>query len=197
MFKLHKQSCYSFQKGRESQIRIIPNKADVLTPQELMRVYGALFWSLAPLINVTEPPRVYVGSYWEKPFQPGTQHQLFLAEEVALLNDIYKVEDNRVENKVAFIRSHAILVKIHALLVDKYLSTFERKHSIFTSDEALLQDIVDNPGSYNIFQSVLARSRVSKYDLPTAGVYQEFFSINAVNSFKRLVSLLLLGEINV
>lgn len=48
-------------KGRESQIRLILNKADSISMQELMRVYGALFWGMAPLINVTEPPRVYIG----------------------------------------------------------------------------------------------------------------------------------------
>lgn len=173
-------------KGRESQIRIILNKADSILPQELMRVYGALFWSLAPLINVTEPPRVYTGSYWGQPYKPGTHNDLFQEEEISLLNDIYDVSENRVENKIAFIRSHAILVKIHALLVDKYLETFEAKNSIFGNPETLFADIVENPGKYHIFRSILSKSKVSKYDLPDAKVYAEFFSINAVSGFKRM-----------
>ena len=52
-----------------------------MEPQALMRVYGALFWSLAPLINVTEPPRVYAGSFWGKKFKPNTNTELFLQEE--------------------------------------------------------------------------------------------------------------------
>ncbi len=32
------------------------NKADMCEPQELMRVYGSLFWSLSNLIHTTEPP---------------------------------------------------------------------------------------------------------------------------------------------
>lgn len=56
-------------QGKEAALRIILNKADSIPERELMRVYGALYWSLAPLINVTEPPRIYVGSLWDKPYQ--------------------------------------------------------------------------------------------------------------------------------
>ena len=180
------ESLFQQLKGRESQIRIILNKADTISTQELMRVYGALFWSLAPLINVTEPPRVYIGSYWGQPYKPGTHSDLFRDEEVSLLNDIYEVSENRLENKVASIRSHAILVKIHALLVDKYLETFNSKNSIFGNPETLISDIVLQPHKYHIFQQVLAHGKISKYDLPDPRLYREFFSINAVNAFKRI-----------
>ena len=66
---LELESLFEQLKGRESQIRLILNKADSISMQELMRVYGALFWSMAPLINVTEPPRVYIGSFWDEPLR--------------------------------------------------------------------------------------------------------------------------------
>ncbi|CAL8355920.1 unnamed protein product [Boreogadus saida] len=78
-------------KGRESQIRIILNKADNLARQDLMRVYGALFWSMAPLINVTEPPRVYVSSFWPQDYAPDTSKELFMKEEISLLEDLNEV----------------------------------------------------------------------------------------------------------
>eukprot|EP00667_Euglena_gracilis_P022909 EG_transcript_25672 len=43
-------------KGHESKLRMVLNKADLCEPQELMRVYGSLFWSLSNLIHTTEPP---------------------------------------------------------------------------------------------------------------------------------------------
>ncbi|XP_071616592.1 sarcalumenin isoform X2 [Heliangelus exortis] len=173
-------------KGRESQIRIILNKADSLATQELMRVYGALFWSLAPLINVTEPPRVYVSSFWPHEYHPDTHKELFLKEEISLLEDLNQVIENRMENKIAFIRQHAIRVRIHALLVDRYLQTFKDKMTFFSDGELVFRDIVEDPDKFYIFKSILAKTNVSKFDLPNREAYKDFFGINPITSFKLL-----------
>ncbi|XP_054849225.1 sarcalumenin isoform X2 [Eublepharis macularius] len=173
-------------KGRESQIRIILNKADSLATQELMRVYGALFWSLAPLINVTEPPRVYVSSFWPLDYQPDTHRDLFLKEEISLLEDLNQVIENRLENKIAFIRQHAIRVRIHALLVDRYLQTYKEKMTFFSDGELVFKDIVEDPDKFYIFKSILAKTNVSKFDLPNREAYKDFFGINPISSFKLL-----------
>ncbi|XP_073409631.1 sarcalumenin isoform X2 [Dendrobates tinctorius] len=173
-------------KGRESQIRIILNKADSLATQELMRVYGALFWSLAPLINVTEPPRVYVSSFWPEDYHPETHKELFLKEEISLLEDLTQVIENRLENKIAFIRQHAIRVRIHALLVDRYLHTYKDKMTFFSDGELVFKDIVDDPDKFFIFKSILAKTNVSKFDLPNREAYKDFFGVNPITSFKLL-----------
>lgn len=173
-------------KGRESQIRIILNKADNLATQELMRVYGALFWSLAPLINVTEPPRVYVSSFWPQDYQPDTHRELFLKEEISLLEDLTQVIENRLENKIAFIRQHAIRVRIHALLVDRYLQTYKDKMTFFSDGELVFKDIVEDPDKFFIFKSILAKTNVSKFDLPNREAYKDFFGVNPITGFKLL-----------
>ncbi|XP_004474383.1 sarcalumenin [Dasypus novemcinctus] len=173
-------------KGRESQIRIILNKADNLATQMLMRVYGALFWSLAPLINVTEPPRVYVSSFWPEEYKPDTHQELFLQEEISLLEDLNQVIENRLENKIAFIRQHAIRVRIHALLVDRYLQTYKDKMTFFSDGELVFKDIVEDPDKFYIFKTILAKTNVSKFDLPNREAYKDFFGINPISSFKLL-----------
>ncbi|XP_019515890.1 PREDICTED: sarcalumenin isoform X2 [Hipposideros armiger] len=173
-------------KGRESQIRIILNKADNLATQMLMRVYGALFWSLAPLINVTEPPRVYVSSFWPQDYKPDTHRELFLKEEISLLEDLNQVIENRLENKIAFIRQHAIRVRIHALLVDRYLQTYKDKMTFFSDGELVFKDIVEDPDKFYIFKTILAKTNVSKFDLPNREAYKDFFGINPISSFKLL-----------
>lgn len=173
-------------KGRESQIRIILNKADSLATQELMRVYGALFWSLAPLINVTEPPRVYVSSFWPADYHPETHKELFLKEEISLLEDLNQVIENRLENKIAFIRQHAIRVRIHALLVDRYVQTYKEKMTFFSDGELVFKDIVDDPDKFFIFKSILAKTNVSKFDLPNREAYKDFFGVNPITNFKVL-----------
>uniref|UniRef100_A0A3P9MLD5 Sarcalumenin n=1 Tax=Oryzias latipes TaxID=8090 RepID=A0A3P9MLD5_ORYLA len=173
-------------KGRESQIRIILNKADNLATQDLMRVYGALFWSLAPLINVTEPPRVYVSSFWPYDYAPDTSRELFKREEISLLEDLNQVIENRMENKIAFIRQHGIRVRIHGLLVDRYVQTFKEKMSFFSDPELVFQEIVDDPDKFYIFKSILAKTNVSKFDLPNRDAYRDFFGINPITNFKPL-----------
>ncbi|KAH7695051.1 RME1ARME-1/EHD family protein, partial [Aphelenchoides avenae] len=53
-------------KGNEEKIKIILNKADLVEANELVRVRGALMWSLSKVIDTPEVPRVYIGSFWEK-----------------------------------------------------------------------------------------------------------------------------------
>ncbi|KAM3623621.1 uncharacterized protein V6R79_013412 [Siganus canaliculatus] len=175
-------------KGRESQIRLILNKADSLSTQDLMRVYGALFWSMAPLINVTEPPRVYVSSFWQQDYGADTSRGLFIKEETSLLEDLNQVIENQIENKIAFIRQHGIRVRIHALLVDRYLQTYYDKLGWFSDPYEVFQDIVNDPDKYYIFKSILAKTNVSKFDLPDKEAYQDFFGVNPVSSFKQLSS---------
>ncbi|XP_052395180.1 sarcalumenin-like [Carassius gibelio] len=175
-------------KGRESQIRIILNKADSLTTQDLMRVYGALFWSMAPLINVTEPPRVYVSSFWPQEYAPDTNRDLFKREEISLLEDLNQVIENRLQNKIAFIRQHGIRVRIHALLVDRYLQTYYEKLGWFSDPHEVFNDIVSDPDKFYIFKSILAKTNVSKFDLPEAEAYRDFFGVNPPGGFKLLSS---------
>ena len=54
-------------KGYDEKIRIVLNKADMVDHQQLMRVYGALMWSLGKVFNTPEVCRVYIGSFWNEP----------------------------------------------------------------------------------------------------------------------------------
>ncbi|XP_061889467.1 retinitis pigmentosa 1-like 1 protein [Entelurus aequoreus] len=177
---------FRLMKGRESQIRIILNKADSLSTQDLMRVYGALFWSMAPLINATEPPRVYVSSFWPQDYAVDTSQDLFMKEEISLLEDLNQVIENQIENKIAFVRQHGIRVRIHALLVDRYLQTYYDKVGWFNDPYEVFHDIVTDPDKYYIFKSILAKTNVSKFDLPSKEAYQDFFGVNPISNFQQL-----------
>lgn len=56
-------------KGRESQVRIVLNKADEITAEELLKIQGNLVWNVSPLMASVEPPTLYAGSFWSKPYQ--------------------------------------------------------------------------------------------------------------------------------
>ena len=55
-------------KGRESQVRIILNKADEITSSELLKIQNNLVWNLSPNLASLEPPRyakMFV-AYWKE-----------------------------------------------------------------------------------------------------------------------------------
>lgn len=183
---LELETLFKQLKGKESQIRLILNKADTHSSQELMRVYGALFWSLAPLINVTEPPRIYTGSFWRYNYKPSTNTALFKQEEMSLLQDLNDVIENRLENKVAFVRQHAQRVRIHSLLVNEYLTSYFARNSFFKDPDAILKDLVSHPEYHNVFQNIWSRHSVSQFDMPSPSLYSEFFSLNPLTDFKPL-----------
>jgi hypothetical protein len=49
-------------KGNDDKIRVVLNKADMVSHQQLMRVYGAMMWSLGKVVKTPEVMRVYIGT---------------------------------------------------------------------------------------------------------------------------------------
>merc|ERR1711881_472587 len=75
-------------RGHDDKIRVVLNKSDQVTTQQLMRVYGALMWALGKVINTPEVRRVYISSFWDKPFATRENKKLFEDEQKDLFNDI-------------------------------------------------------------------------------------------------------------
>lgn len=72
-------------KGHEDKVRVVLNKSDSVGEQELMRVYGALQWSLGKVLKSPEVVRVYVSSFWDKPYVNTEWEELFDKEKEGLL----------------------------------------------------------------------------------------------------------------
>ena len=95
-------------KGRESQVRIVLNKADEITAEELLKIQGNLVWNVSPLMASVEPPTLYAGSFWSRPYKSGAPKRLLKSQEMALLKDIKDAIDKRVENRIATARRFAV-----------------------------------------------------------------------------------------
>jgi len=76
-------------KGNDDKIRVVLNKADKITSQQLMRVYGALMWSLGKVIATPEVARVYIGSFWDGECMNPDLLPMFKAESADLLHDLH------------------------------------------------------------------------------------------------------------
>lgn len=112
------QRCIASLNGCHHKVRIILNKADKMTTQQLMRVHGALMWSLGKVMDNPEVARVYVGSFWDEPLQATELRTLFEQEKCDLCAQIEDLPRNATVQKMNDLSKRARLAKAHALLLD-------------------------------------------------------------------------------
>ena len=84
--------------------------------QQLMRVYGALMWSLGKILNIPEVSRVYIGSFWNQPLVHTTNQHLFEAEQQDLFQDLQSLPRNAAVRKLNDFIKRARLVKVLKVL---------------------------------------------------------------------------------
>ncbi|KAF9965575.1 3-hydroxyisobutyryl-CoA hydrolase [Mortierella alpina] len=106
-------------KGQEEKVRVILNKSDMVDQQQLMRVYGALMWSLGKVIQTPEVMRVYLGSFWlQRPQNAFEDCRALLDKEQAdLLKDLRDLPRNAAIRKVNEIVKRARLARVHAYII--------------------------------------------------------------------------------
>lgn len=106
-------------KSHDDKMRIVLNKADMVDPQQLMRVYGALMWSLGKVHRCPEVLRVYIGSFWDKDVNVAGlgNKELFDAESTDLLDDLRGLPQQSAVRKINELVKRTRLAKVHAVLV--------------------------------------------------------------------------------
>lgn len=103
--------------GYDDKIRIILNKSDMVTSQQLMRVYGALMWALGKVIKTPEVARVYIGSFWDQPLFINDNRKLFEAEEHDLLRDLESLPKSLAVRKLNDFVKRARFVKVCCIFI--------------------------------------------------------------------------------
>jgi len=101
----------------DDKIRIILNKADGVDGQQLMRVYGALMWSLGKVLKCPETPRVYIGSWWDGQLANASFRTLFELEEQDLFRDFRLMPRSAALRKLNDMIKRARLARVLALIV--------------------------------------------------------------------------------
>ena len=167
-------------KGNDTKIRIVLNKADRVTNQQLMRVYGALMWSLGKVLGTPEVARVYIGSFWDEPYQNDDNRKLFEAEEEDLFKDIQAVPRGAIVRKLNDLIKRARLAKTHAYIISYLRSQMpavfgkEAKQKQLTADISL------------IFATIQRDSGLPAGDFPKVSDFQESLKGYDFNKFQKL-----------
>ena len=147
-------------KRNQEKIRIVLNKADMVTTQQLMRVYGALMWSLGKVVNSPEVVRVYIGSFWDKQLQFDENRRLFEAEQEDLFADIQSLPRSNAVRRLNEMIKRARLAKVHAYILDQLRSQMP---SLFGKQSKKDELIANLP---NIFHSIQKRYQLPVGDFP-------------------------------
>merc|ERR1712176_1620639 len=137
----------------------ILNKADAITQQQLMRVYGALLWSLGKVVQTPEVMRVYISSFWDKPYRIKECEILFDLEKQDLLNDLKALPRSSAVRKVNEFVKRTRRAKVHALICESLRSKF----GIF-GKEKKQKELLNSMAQ--IFKQVSTKNNVPMGDFP-------------------------------
>ncbi|KFU91131.1 EH domain-containing protein 4, partial [Chaetura pelagica] len=154
-------------RGQDDKIRVVLNKADQVDTQQLMRVYGALMWSLGKVINTPEVLRVYIGSFWAHPLRNTENRRLFEAEAQDLFKDIQSLPQKAAVRKLNDLIKRARLAKVHAYIIS-YLK--KEMPSVFGKENKKKELINNLP---EIYIQLQREYHISAGDFPEVKKMQE------------------------
>jgi len=160
-----KQAIQAIRKN-ENKIRIVLNKADMMTHQQLMRVYGALMWSLARILQNPEVCRIYVGSFWNQPLQYTGNRELFEMEEEDLFDELQKLPRFAMIRRLNDLIKRAKAVKVHHVIV----SHLKAQMPVIGKDSKK-KDLIKNLG--NVFKFIQEEHDIPAADFPDAEAFAE------------------------
>ncbi|KAJ2814831.1 hypothetical protein IWW50_007013, partial [Coemansia erecta] len=157
----------------------------------LMRVYGALMWSLGKVIPTPEVNRVYLGSFWPKYKTPvGTVYEdnadLLASEQRDLLRDLRSIPKNAAVRRVNEIVKRARQARVHAHIIGYLRSELPSMFGKNKKAKAMLDDL---PGE---FKKIQVKYNLPPGDFPNPDAFKqdlEAFKIADFNKFsQRLVA---------
>ncbi|KAK9077579.1 hypothetical protein SSX86_005916 [Deinandra increscens subsp. villosa] len=171
-------------RGNDDKIRVVLNKADQVDTQQLMRVYGALMWSLGKVLNTPEVMRVYIGSFNDKPINSVTAGpigtELFEKEQEDLLSDLKDIPKRACDRRINEFVKRARAAKIHAFII----SHLKKEMPAMMGKAKAQQKLIDN--LEDVFAKVQREHHLPAGDLPFVESFRERLSGYNLDKFEKL-----------
>ena len=161
-------------------MRVVLNKADSIDTQALMRVYGALMWSLGKVKQTPEVTRVYISSFWEKPFKNTENEKLFTSEREDLFKELRDLPRYSAIRKINDLVKRARYIKVHALVIGHLKSKMPSFMSKASTQKKLL-DTMDE-----VFRAVQREHQLPFGDFPNMEEFKEQIGEMDFSKFPKL-----------
>uniref|UniRef100_A0A7S2PYV9 Dynamin-type G domain-containing protein n=1 Tax=Skeletonema marinoi TaxID=267567 RepID=A0A7S2PYV9_9STRA len=146
----------------DDKIRCVLNKADCVTREQLVRVYGSLMWSMGKIFDSPEVVRVYTGSYWNGNLINNDFEKMFTKDEKLLVRELIDLPRCAAERKVNQMVNRIRLVKVHICILGTIRNMTPRFFGKKRSREQILAELDV------ILDNVRVEFNLSKGDMPDA-----------------------------
>ncbi|KAL7747551.1 hypothetical protein RI367_007148 [Sorochytrium milnesiophthora] len=180
-------------KGNEDKIRILLNKADMVNPQERLRVYGALLWSLGKVMHTPEVPRVHIGSFSKnrvpRSYSAGSTNQeqdLVEMESQALVDDVRLLPQQSLVRRINEVIKRARQLRAHSYIVSHLRSELPMFNK-GAKQEAILQNLEQE------FSRIQHLYRLPPGDFPDPDKYRLPLQTVKIKNFPKLDKRALAG----
>ncbi|KAJ1273392.1 hypothetical protein BS78_06G276800 [Paspalum vaginatum] len=171
-------------RGHDDKIRIVLNKADQVDAQQLMRVYGALLWSLGKVLNTPEVMRVYIGSFNDKPIRETASGplgmELFQKEQDDLLSDLNDIPKKACDRRINEFVKRARAAKVHAHIISQLKKEMPALMGKAKAQQKLLDSLDEQ------FAKVQKELHLPAGDFPSVEEYRDLLSAYNFDKFEKL-----------
>ncbi|KAI3466464.1 hypothetical protein Pfo_023127 [Paulownia fortunei] len=171
-------------RGHDDKIRVVLNKADQVDTQQLMRVYGALMWSLGKVLNTPEVMRVYIGSFNDKPINEAAAgplgKELFQKEQDDLLSDLKDIPKKACDRRINEFVKRARAAKIHAYIISHLKNEMPAMMGKAKTQQRLINNLADE------FAKVQREHHLPAGDFPNIEQFREKLSGYSIDKFEKL-----------
>uniref|UniRef100_A0A0D9WAX9 Dynamin-type G domain-containing protein n=1 Tax=Leersia perrieri TaxID=77586 RepID=A0A0D9WAX9_9ORYZ len=178
-------------RGHDDKIRIVLNKADQVDAQQLMRVYGALLWSLGKVLNTPEVMRVYIGSFNDKPIRETAAGplgiELFQKEQDDLLSDLNDIPKKACDRRINEFVKRSRSAKVHAHIISHLKKEMPALMGKAKAQQRLLDSLDEQ------FAKVQKELHLPAGDFPNVDEYREILSAYNFDKFEKLKPKLVQG----
>ncbi len=164
----------------EDKVHCVLNKADQLDSESLMRVYGALLWSMGRIFKGAEVSRIYVGSFTDAPLIRNEHAELFHKDELVLKGHIAELPKACSMRKINDIVKRIRLAVVHLCVLGHLRSRMPYLWGQNYIQSQLIEKL------HEVFEEVRVTYQLSEGDFPRLDRFKAQLQMEDFYTFPKL-----------